>query len=273
MKRQLSYQAGFSLVELLIAMTIALVALTAGSAMYVTTKQTNRVQQMQDQITQDGRFVMHMLQQVISQAGFRDNPGNAMATNYISLGATPDQSMTVRFFSDSSVSAVACDGSLSAGNGAQALTIGRNGSCLQCSTGGGTPSCPKAANDSTTFDWIAPASAGTGNGTELVSFQLLYGTDTGPTVAASIGCGADVVTNVTKARDCIPDIWTAAAAAATPAQVVAVKACFVLRSERADASITRSANVLDCAGAGIVNSQTDNRLYRTFRTTILLRNR
>lgn len=263
-------QAGFSLVELMVAMAIALVALTAGTAMFLSTKQTSKVQQMQDQITQDGRFVMYMLQQVVGQAGFRDNPGNAIQSNYIDV--TSDQSMNIRFFADSQVSAVACDGSLPTGSGVQALTIARNGSCLQCGTGGGAATCPKAANDANTVDWIAPASAGTGNGTELISFQIQYGTDTGPNTAASLGCGADVTSSV-KARDCIPDSWALATAQLTPGQVVAVRVCFMLRSERTDPSITRSANVTDCAGTAIANSQNDNRLYRTFRTTITLRNR
>lgn len=132
MKTLLHKQSGFSLVELMVAMMIALIGLLAGSTMYLTTKQTNRVQQMQDALTQDGRFVMHMLQQVISQAGFRDNPGLALGNDYIV--PTSSTQVTVGFFGDS-LSGVECDGSMSNGN--KRVTISLNGTSLQCSLQGG----------------------------------------------------------------------------------------------------------------------------------------
>lgn len=253
-------QKGFSLVELMVAMTIALVAMLAGSSMYLSTKQTNRVQQMQDVLTQDGRFAMYMLQQIISQAGFRDNPGNAIGGDYITPNAS-SETVSVRFFGDG-ISAIDCSGALV--NGQNTLTIAKNGSSLQCS--------PQGGSASQTQNWIAS----TGSGTEVVSFRVQYGTDTTPPggatqIAASVGCGADVGTGF-KARDCVADTYDAATAIANPAQVVAVKVCLVLRTNRTDSSLSAKSAVKDCAGTVISGSDSDQRLYRTFRTTIQLRN-
>lgn len=248
-----SRQHGFSLVELMVAMMIALIALLAGSTMYLTTKQTNRIQQMQDALTQDGRFVMHMFQQVVSQAGFRDNPGLALGNDYLVPNSAT--SVTVGFTGDS-ISGVECDGSMSNGN--KRLTIALNGTSLQCSAQGGAA-----------VNWIAPSG---GNGTEVASFRLQYGTDTGPNpTAASIGCG-NTITPTTRPRDCVPDTYDLAVAQANQTQIMAVKACLVLRTERTDTSLAKPV-IKDCSGNDIAGSASDNRLYRTFRTTVLLRNR
>ena len=253
MKTLLHKQSGFSLVELMVAMMIALIGLLAGSTMYLATKQTNRVQQMQDALTQDGRFVMHMLQQVISQAGFRQNPGLALGNDY--LVPTSSTRVTVGFFGDT-LSGVECDGSMSNGN--KRVTISLNGASLQCSLQGGGA-----------VNWIEPV----GNGTEVASFLLEYGTDTGPNpTPASIGCG-NTITPTTRPRDCVPDTYDLAVAQANQAQIMAVKACLVLRTVRTDSAIAKAAAINDCAGNAIAGSANDNRLYRTFRTTVLLRNR
>lgn len=266
MKIRLRTQSGFTLVELMVASTIALVAVLAGTALFVSSKQSNRVQLMQDRLAQDGRFALYMMQQVIQQAGFRDNPGNAMSTDF--LTPTSAQALTVKFFGDS-VSAVDCQGNLS--SGLQTLTISKNGSCLQCTSGGSTAACP-VTNANTGQDWVAPAGNVLGNGSEVVDFQLQYGTDTGPATPAEVGCGADAGSG-NKARDCVADTYVLATAQGSPSQIQAVKVCLVLRSQQTNASLSRSAAVQDCSGTNIANSQTDLKMYRTFRTTVLLRNR
>ncbi len=64
---------GFSLIELLIAIAISLVAMLAASQAYITSNQTYRLQAMQSRLTEDGRFLVSMLQRTISQAGFRQS--------------------------------------------------------------------------------------------------------------------------------------------------------------------------------------------------------
>lgn len=250
---QIKQNQGFTLVELMVAVVISLISMLAATELYVSSKQTYRLQGMQTRLSEDGRFALSMLQRVISQAGFRPNPSVAMVSDFIL--PTSGTSVTVKFTADGANS-MACDGSVPAADSVQTLVIAQSGSKLQC---GAT-------------DWLAPATAGSGNGTELVDFKLDYGTDTGAPTVADFGCGNDVGGGQ-KERDCIPDTYAQAAATANPSKIVAVRACIVLRSEAIDSAIVKAASVLDCGGVGIANSQTDNKLYRTFRSTIMLRNR
>lgn len=243
---------GFSLIELMIAMAIALVAILAATQVYVSTRQTNRIQNMQATLSADGRFALSMLQRMFMQAGFRAAPNLTLGANAIM--PTSATSVTVRFIPDGT-NQIGCDGSVlaNAGNAVQALMIsGANGK-LQCGA----------------VDWIASAGAAS----ELMDFRLDYGVDNAPTTPNDFGCGPNVVPNVSRVGDCVADTYVLATAQAAPGQIVAVKACLVLRSDALDRSLEKSAAYKDCSGGDIANSQNDNRLYRTFRSTILVRNR
>ena len=52
---------GFTLVELMVAIVISLVAVLAATEVYVSTRQTNRLQGMQSRLSEDGRFAVSML--------------------------------------------------------------------------------------------------------------------------------------------------------------------------------------------------------------------
>jgi type IV pilus assembly protein PilW len=250
---------GFTLVELLIAIVISLVGVLAASEVYISTRQTNRLQGMQSRLSEDGRFAVSMLQRFLSQAGFRVSPSTALSTDRI--GVTKDGTdavITVKFKPDG-VNQIACNGSVAPANTAdQTFVIRRTGNSLLCDGVG----------------WIAPAAAGAGNGTELVDFAVSAGVDTGPAgTAEDFGCG--VAAPGGKPRDCIADKYVSALTAGTETvdQITAVRVCMVLRSEATDSSVVKPANVADCAGAAIANTQNDRRLYRTFWTTVLMKNR
>lgn len=287
-------QRGLSLVELLVGMAIALVAVAAATSMYVATRQNSRVHASQARLAEDGRFAIFMLQRIIGQAGYRSKVGPGailpmfpetippMVFDYLTPNATTATTKVQVKFTGDNVSSIDCTGALV--NGAQTLTI---------SGTGGTLSCTNAANAAT--NWIAASTSGTGGATELVDFKLEYGTDRGGVagnnvvVSTAIGCGDSKAAAQPK-RDCVADTYdeaiaknaasavavadtTAAALAHALANIVAVKACLVLRAEAVDGAITKSAAVTNCSGGSVANSQNDNKLYRTFRTTILLRNR
>jgi len=263
-------QTGFSLLELLIAIAISMVAMVAVSAAYLVSKAGSRVQEMQVRLIQDGRFGNSMPQRVISQAGYRETPSTDMAADRISIA---NNVITVKFRSDGANQMV-CNGTTPAVAN-QTLVIQRlaAGNKLQCLFD--TNNDGSAVGDGT-LDWIAPATAGAGNGTEVIDFSVKMGIDTGPAnTNENLGCGT-ASANV-KPRDCIVDSYESALPvgppAVTAAQIVAVKVCWMLRSEATDASIIKGANVTDCAGAAIANTQNDRKLYRTFNTTVLLRNR
>lgn len=254
--------AGFSLIEILISLTIALVAIIAATALYSGTKQTYRIQEMQNRLTEDGRFAISMLQRVIGQAGYRADPTLALVTDWPwgwpaqpFVSPTSASQMTVRFIGDDlgggQSNQIACNGSPAIGN--TPLVISRAGNNLDC---GGVA-------------WIDSS----GSGTELIDFLLEYGSDTGPETNANYGCLPDGAAAGTRAGDCVADTYVLATAQAAPDRIVAVRACLVLRSSVTNTSIIKAEAYEDCSGNDIADSQNDNRLYRTFRTTVLLRNR
>lgn len=247
-------QKGFSLIELLIAIAISMVAMVAVTEVYVSSKANSRVQEMQNRLSEDGRFGNAMMQRVISQAGYRETPSNDIAADRIGIAANI---ITVKFRSDGANQMV-CDGSTPA-VADQTIVIRKHATLpkLICNT----------------VDWIAPATGGAGNGTELVDLSVKFGIDTGPAATnENLGCGTSVA--LLKPRDCIVDSYVSALPGGVTAdQIVAVKVCWMLRTEATDASIVKGANVSDCAGTAIANTQNDRKLYRTFNTTVLLRNR
>ncbi len=247
---------GFSIVELLVAVAVSFIAVLAASEAYISSKQTNRIQSMQSRLTEDGRFALSMLQRTISQAGYRNSPLTALASDRI---AVVNNVITLKFTADGS-NQILCDGSVPATDSAQTLTIRNSASAMQCATSGGT-----SAN------WIAPSTTGSGTGTELIDFNVSLGIDTGPVTNSDYGCGADTGT---KPRDCVVDKYASALAVGeTAEQIMAVRVCYVLRTQATDSSISRSSNFKNCAGADIANSQNDRRLYRLFNTTISIRNK
>ncbi|AZP14491.1 hypothetical protein EJN92_08655 [Undibacterium parvum] len=245
---------GFSLVELLVAITISMVALVAVSASYVSSRQTNKVQGMQNPLTEEGRYAISMIQRIVSQAGFRQTPVSAMPADRIEVAANV---LTARFEADGS-NLIACDGSVPLAGAAQTLVIQKtNTGKLQCGT----------------VDWIAPAISGTGNSSEVVDFLVKFGIDTGPALTPeNFGCG--IANAGTKPRDCIADSYVSTLPSGVSAdQIVSVKVCLLLRSEALDSSVVKPALVKDCSGTDIANTQNDRKLYRAFWTTVLLKNR
>ncbi|QLG89205.1 PilW family protein [Chitinibacter bivalviorum] len=251
---------GFTLIELMVAMGIAMVTLLAVSTLYINTKQTFNLQGMQNRLSEDGRFAISMLQRVISQAGFRPNPNALITSDRIS--AISNSSLSVRFNSDGT-NQIGCNGTSTAA-GDTTLTISSASNKLQCDT----------------IDWITPSTTGTGNATEVVDFKVQYGideadTDAGlPNTPADYGCGALATDTSFRVRNCIPNRYVNTLPGGVNAdQIVAVKVCLVLRTEKTDNSLVKSAAINDCSGTAITNSQNDKKLYRTFRSTIMIKNR
>ncbi|WP_043650314.1 PilW family protein [Chitinilyticum litopenaei] len=258
MKQPQTPPRGFTLIELMVAMAIAMIALLAVSQLYINSRQTFNLLAMQNRVSEDGRFALAMLQRTISQAGFRPNPNQALPTNHVSSDSAG--TITVRFNADG-VNQMDCAGGVAAA-GPTELTIARSGSKLQCGS----------------TDWLAPSDGGGGNATEVVDFRLSYGVDDAdndaggnPRTPAEYGCGADL--GAMRARDCVANRFVDTLAGISADQLVAVKVCLVLRSEKTDRTLIKAAGVSNCSNAEISGSQDDQKLYRMFQTTVLLRNR
>lgn len=67
-------QQGFTLVELMIAVTISLVLLLVIGTTFVSTRQAFRVQEDNARIQESGRFALEILGRSIKQAGHADIP-------------------------------------------------------------------------------------------------------------------------------------------------------------------------------------------------------
>lgn len=159
-----SSHRGFSLVELMVALAISMVAMVAVTELYLGTRQTYRVQAMQSRLSEDGRFALSILQRLVSQAGYRASSA-AMPSRIKALSAT---SLQIAFAGDGT-GTIACDGSPV--GVARTVIISRSNTSLQCADGA-DEAAATAANKT---DWIAPAG---GNGTELADFRIGYGVDT-----------------------------------------------------------------------------------------------
>lgn len=244
--------AGFSLVELLVGIVISLVGMIAVVDLYSSSRQAQRVQAMQSRLSEDGRYALSMMRRVISQAGFRPNPTTALASDRFSIAGN---AATVRFVADG-LNQISCNGVAAVANSAQTIVIQKSAAKLQCDA----------------VDWVAPSSSGAGLGSEVVDLAFLYGLDTGPAnTPANFGCGADVAGF--KPRDCIVDSFNTSLGVATSDQIVAVRVCFVLRTQSSDGAIKRDGSYKDCSGNDVAGSAGDGKLYRTFISTIQLRNR
>lgn len=233
---------GFSLVELLVAMTLALVAMLAATELYSNTRQTYRLQGIQSRVAEDGRYAMSMLQRVLLQANFRPGPTDPVVADFIKPDAeSPTTKFEIKFNGDN-VNTVGCDGAKVAGV-PTTLAIAKSDKTLKCGD----------------VEWIS------GNGTELVSFSVKYGVDTSAPAdsAATYHCVAS--------RDCVADSYETTKI--TNSQIVAVQICMVLRSSEIDASLTRDSAYKDCGAKDINDSTTDHKLYRTFNSTVQIRNR
>lgn len=65
-----AYQRGLSLIELLISMTIGLIILAAGSAVYVSSARGSAVSEQSTRLNEDGVLALNFLQSQIRQAGY-----------------------------------------------------------------------------------------------------------------------------------------------------------------------------------------------------------
>ncbi|MBM5574229.1 PilW family protein [Deefgea sp. CFH1-16] len=301
-------QYGISLIELMIAMAISLVALLALTTLYSNTRQTSNLQRIQNQLSEDGRFAISMLQRVVSQAGYRPDP---RVTLQLGPSPTPGRIIAMSseaigvIFTPDGESQIACDGGLAPTPTPvfpnptptpRTLVIAKVNNILRCAPDPlATPNpCPDCA------DWIAPSS---GTSTELVDFQIQYGIDDAiatPNPSASppsSSLAPEFRCDTSKPIDCVADRYVPPAPAPSPAptpvpvpspspipspialltnvsaaQIVSVKVCLILRSEKTDSSIEKAENIKNCNGAEFTGTKDDHHLYRMFRTTIRVKN-
>lgn len=263
------HQAGFSLAEFMIALTLGLVVLLAVGSIFIGSQQTYRVQEDNARIQESGRYALEIIGRSIRQAGTNaemnfNKTAIAAQCNVTgvcvaidgddgALGA-PD-TLTVQFYAgseefDSSPAPGSwktrdCTGGLVALGAVVSNAYDITGTDLRC-TGGTGGMQPLIEN--------------------VQDFQVIYGIDTD--VSGSTGYRS-------------ADLYVAAPTAAQWPNVVTARVCVLIQS--ANNNLTTSPqSYLNCAGAlgtttGAAAFTTaaagDLRLHRSFVATYNLRNR
>ncbi|MCB6183559.1 PilW family protein [Leeia sp. TBRC 13508] len=262
---KVSKSRGYTIVEMMVAAAVASIVALAVGSIYLSSNNTRRVQEMQNRMSEDGRYAMFMLNKIIAQAGFRPAPSSNAYTdlgNQMRItpdGTDPDKKATIRFQNDNT-NVIGCNGQVISGSGTtQALSISWSG----------TIGDPLVCNNGSNMSWIGDSTGGVDTSVQVADFLLTYGLDTTKT-NTNVTYVCDIGAN-TGTGDCIADSYNSSPSGSY--EIVSVRACLVLRSSQVSTEVAKAADYNDCSGNPINNSQTDGRLYRTFSTTVVMRNR
>ncbi|PHV11441.1 PilW family protein [Chitinimonas sp. BJB300] len=282
-----SRQSGFTLIELMVSMAIATVAMLGVSKLYINSQQTSRTQVTQSRLTEDGRYAISMLKKVISQSGYR--PPTAPAFLPSRFTTATSKNMVFQFIADGQ-NLIDCAGSIYPKDATKtiAMTISQvplspsDPSKLNCSNAGGVgPTAP--------VSWLGDS--GTSSVVEDVVFS--YGIDEG--VPTSFPVTTPPTTRIEDVflckksptlalqRDCVADKYVNAPTAAQMADIVSVRVCILLRSTLAQNEILvkatpdKKCSTYDSAGDEVPGASVDataaqRYYYRKFTTTIALQN-
>ncbi|SFP82057.1 type IV pilus assembly protein PilW [Nitrosomonas cryotolerans] len=238
-------QNGFTLVELMLAMTISLVLLLLIGTVFVSSRQAFRVQEDGARIQESGRFALEILGRSIKQAGFADIPfiGDKMAFSGTAINGTNGaggaaDTLTVQY--DGIIGSRDCEGTvvIAAGTIIQNhFNLDAANAELQCAgTIAVTPPAP------------GPSSSGQVLLNNVEDLQVLYGIDT----------TGDQSANQYVA---VPANWD---------QVVTARICILIRSEKM--GVVAAGYYLGCNSTAVA-VPADRRLRQAFSATYNLRNR
>ncbi|SEM96594.1 PilW family protein [Nitrosomonas marina] len=241
-----SRQGGFTLVEMMIALTLGLVILLAIGTVFVSSSQTFRGQEENARIQESGRFALEIIGRSIKQAGHADIPfaGFKVAFSGVPIngvdggGGVPD-TLTVQY--DGAIGDNDCEGTqvAAADNIIQNyFNVDVANAQLRCD--GEIDPAPAVP--------AAPPS-GTVLAENIEDLQILYGIDTAGDQSANqyVDTPAD---------------WD---------QVVTARVCVLVRSDQNNIASVGN-NYRDCSGA-LAAVPADGRLRRAFTATFNLRNR
>ncbi|MGQ5525009.1 PilW family protein [Chitinimonas sp. PSY-7] len=252
---------GFTLLELLVSMAIASVAMLGVSKLYINAQQTSRVQVSQSRLTEDGRYAISMLKRVVTQAGYHSPTDPAYDPRFTAADA---KKMTFVFKSDGS-NMIDCSGAVhSAANIDVTMTIsgttpsGTTPMKLNCASTGGV----SGAN------WLDGQSSSV-----VEDLQFSYGIDNGPPPAPTKVEDVFLCKLLPDARDCVADTYVSAPTVAQQKDIVSVRVCLLLRSFLAqNQDLDIAVPETKCDGSALTNPDYKKYFYRKFTTTVVLRN-
>lgn len=188
-KDKYRFQAGFSLIELLVALAIGVVILTAIGAAYVNSTNSLRQREDQAELNDPARVVMRLLRQNLVQAGYVDifdldaanraraaslfQPGNAALSNlFVRTPAVAPVTTPLTLLFDGLTPVFGCDGAMAGSPNAIATTAPP--AAQACGTASATrhtlqiayQGAPQSAGNPTNS--LLPTNAATGDGLDCL---------------------------------------------------------------------------------------------------------
>lgn len=247
-------QRGFTLVELMIAMTIGLILLLVVGTVFTSSRQVFRIQEDNARIQESGRFAMEVLGRSIKQAGLAEIPftglkigfAGTVITGTDGTASAPLAADTLAVQYDGAIGDRDCeDGDVDAAEYLAGNNVIQNhfnldsvNAQLRCAgIIGAAPVAP------------GPGPAGIVLLGNVEDFQVLYGIDS---------TGDQSVNQYVS----LPADWN---------QVVTTRVCILIRSDQTNI-VPAGGNYLNCNGAAVA-VPADRRLRRAFTATFNLRNR
>ncbi len=255
-KQKCNAQQGFTLVELMIAMTIGLIILLVIGTIFTSNRQAFRMQEDNAHIQESGRFALEIIGRSIKQAGNAEIPFTGFKVAFTGVAITGTDgaagtadTITVQY--DGVAGDTSCSTTIDAAEVAAGRTIIQNhfnldaaNAELQCEgTNEATPGIP------------GPSPIGDVILENIEDLQIWYGIDTTGDQSAN--------QYITAPATFADPLWE---------QVVTTRVCVLIRSEKTNVVVSTTGTYLDCNGVAIA-VPADGRLRRAFTGTFNLRNR
>ncbi|GAA5784440.1 PilW family protein [Chitiniphilus shinanonensis] len=247
-------QRGFTIVELMVGLALALILALAIANVYVQTRQTFRVQAAQSRVSDDGHYVLDIFKRILSQAGYRplakanaDFKSSFPAATPFAAGQVISETagaLSVRFYGENLDASAPGDGNI-IGCDAAGDPFLKDNSLYTF----------RLSHDDTTEQLKC-------NDTVLVDNVLDYSLRFGVYDSSNLQAVKDKGRIVTQ-YIATPTNWQ---------DVLAVRMCVVLVSGAASGNnlAPEPMTYQDCSGNTVTAS--DRRIYRNFTSTFQLRN-
>ncbi|MBM5572884.1 MULTISPECIES: PilW family protein [Deefgea] len=249
---------GFTIIELMIGLALAMLLTLAIANMYIQTRQTFRTQSAITNQADEGKFALSTIQRMIFQAGYinkanmKTSPATAFTASYgMNNGEIikgNNQQINIRFMGDTDANIISCAGD-NTGNLDYPSLKDSNIHGYRIHLDGSQLKCSKLSNTGTISDSQVIAD-------NIVEFKVTYGVDS----------DTDKISD-NYADSGITD-W---------GKVYSIKTCIVTKSKETNiAAKTNNRKYLNCnfpeQSKTSINN-TDGSNYRTFSTTVYLRNK
>lgn len=244
-------QQGFTLVELMIALTIGLILLLVIGTVFTSSRQAFRIQEDNARIQESGRFALEILGRSIKQAGHADVPFTGFKVAFTGIAITGTDGVagvadTITLQYDGAIG----DRDCGVGTAVTAADITAGNNIIQNHFNLDTANAQLRCEGTIAATPPAPGAPPSGQVVldDIEDLQILYGIDTTDDQSANQYVTAPVDWN----------------------QVVTARICVLIRSEKTN--IVSAGNYLNCNGASMA-VPADRRLRRAFTETFNLRNR